>query len=320
VKQSSCRRRSTCRAPLLRPAVPPGVRGRGCRAGREPDLDSGRVRAGHRHHRRACPGLPSHPGPDPGLVGLIGKESRLRGAPVQDVHAPSFVGTELPSHPKPRQERRVRATIAFKRCMTPPPAAGDTWTWARSGCPRGGDPRCPPPVPGGGPTNSTPAPAARARSRRRRVPAREDPGGGGPAGAAAPLGPGARPHPSALAAGRTPAGSRPRSPVRWSAPRRSRCTDPGHARQARQAGRLGQMGAGRAVLLARLARSARSARSTARGCARAGLPRQSEDGGRCEFEESWPSRRSSSTIRVCSVAISRACSALDARNSAMTAA
>jgi hypothetical protein len=40
-----------------------GVRGRGCRAGRGPDLDSGRDRAGHRHHQRACPGLPPHPGP-----------------------------------------------------------------------------------------------------------------------------------------------------------------------------------------------------------------------------------------------------------------
>ena len=35
----------------------------GGRAGRGPDLDSGRDRAGHRHHQRACPGLPSHPGP-----------------------------------------------------------------------------------------------------------------------------------------------------------------------------------------------------------------------------------------------------------------
>jgi hypothetical protein len=33
----------------------------------------------------------------------------------------------------------VRATTAFKRCMTPP-AAGDTWTWARRGCSGGGDP------------------------------------------------------------------------------------------------------------------------------------------------------------------------------------
>jgi hypothetical protein len=214
---------------------------------------------------------------------------------VQDAHAPSFVGSELPSHPKPRQERRVRATTAFKRCRTPPPAAGDTWTWARRG--RFWRRRSAVSPPGGGPTNSTPAPAARARSSRRRVPAREDPGGGGPARAAAPLGP-VLDHPSALAAGRTPAGSRPRSPVRWSARRRSRCTGPGHARQARHAGRLGRWAPGAPCCLPG------RRRSVARGCARAGLPRQSEDGGRCEFEESLPSRRSSSIIRVCSVTIS----------------
>jgi hypothetical protein len=83
-------------------------------------------------------------------------------------------------------------------------------------------------------------------------------------------------------------------------------------------GDLGQMGAGRAVLLAQ-AGAARPGRQPAAAPARA-CPGSLKDGGRCEFEESLPSRRSSSTIRVCSVAISRACSALDARNSAMTAA
>jgi len=75
---------------------------------------------------------------------------------------------------------------------------------------------------------------------------------------------------------------------------------------------LGQMGAGRAGLLARPAPLGPLGSPPLRP---RGLAGPSEDGGRCEFEESLPSRRSSSTTRVCSVAISRACSALDGRNS-----
>jgi hypothetical protein len=63
-----------------------------------------------------------------------------------------------------------------------------------------------------------------------------------------------------------------------------------------------------------------SARSAARRSARAGLRSPSEEGGLEELEESWPSRRSSSATRACSVAIRRACSALAPRSSAMTAA
>jgi hypothetical protein len=53
---------------------------------------------------------------------------------------------------------------------------------------------------------------------------------------------------------------------------------------------------------------------------RAGLRSPSEDGGLEELEESLPSRRSSSTTRACSAAITWACSALTARSSTMTAA
>jgi hypothetical protein len=52
---------------------------------------------------------------------------------------------------------------------------------------------------------------------------------------------------------------------------------------------------------------------------RVALARPSEDGGLEEFEESFPSRRSSSATRACKVAIRRACSALAARSSTMTA-
>ena len=50
-----------------------------------------------------------------------------------------------------------------------------------------------------------------------------------------------------------------------------------------------------------------------------GFRNPSEDGGLEELEESLPSRRSNSTTRVCSAAIRRACSALTARSSAITA-
>jgi hypothetical protein len=63
-----------------------------------------------------------------------------------------------------------------------------------------------------------------------------------------------------------------------------------------------------------------SARPAPRRAAREGLPSPSEDGGLDEFEESLPSRRSSSTTRALSVSSRRACSALAARSSAMTAA
>lgn len=53
---------------------------------------------------------------------------------------------------------------------------------------------------------------------------------------------------------------------------------------------------------------------------RVALARPSEDGGLEEFEESFPSRRSSSATRACKVAIRRACSAVAARSSTMTAA
>jgi hypothetical protein len=53
---------------------------------------------------------------------------------------------------------------------------------------------------------------------------------------------------------------------------------------------------------------------------RVALARPSEDSGLEEFEESFPSRRSSSATRACKVAIRRACSAVAARSSTMTAA
>jgi hypothetical protein len=63
-----------------------------------------------------------------------------------------------------------------------------------------------------------------------------------------------------------------------------------------------------------------SARSSARRSTREGLRSPSEDGGMEEFEESLPSRRSSSATRARNVAIRRVCSALTARSSTMTAA
>jgi transposase len=80
---------------------------------------------------------------------------------------------------------------------------------------------------------------------------------------------------------------------------------------------FGQMRAGSARLLAG---PAPLGRSSARRSTRAGLPSPSEDGGLEEFDESLPSRRSSSASRACSVTIRRACSALAARSSAITAA
>jgi hypothetical protein len=55
-------RRPTTWRPSPRPtAGRRGVRGRGRRAGPGSDLDGGRHRAGHRHHGRACAGLPPQP-------------------------------------------------------------------------------------------------------------------------------------------------------------------------------------------------------------------------------------------------------------------
>jgi hypothetical protein len=99
--------------------------------------------------------------------------------------------------------------------------------------------------------NSTPAPAARACSRRRRVPAREDLGGGGPAGPAAPLGPVLE-----------------HTQAQWPQVEHLPGLDPGHRGAGQllaaaaapirdmpgklvRLGDLGQMGAGRAGLLAR---------------------------------------------------------------------
>jgi len=100
MKQSPCRSRSPCRA-LLRSAGPglicsapvrlnPANARAVCaaatpaerRAGRWPELGSGRDRAGHRHHQRACPGLPPHPDPVDARVPPTARSGGLGGRPV----------------------------------------------------------------------------------------------------------------------------------------------------------------------------------------------------------------------------------------------